>query len=665
MEVFGYEFKKLMFHQKGWLVILVSVTSALLYWILADSPAVPDMELYRPAYDAELSEVEGPLTSEKKVWIDQAFSDVFAARQQLPELYREYYSGSLSESEFKKQEKSLRQSADRYQGLNVLYDQYLYVREAETDRWFLYTNGWDALLADNGPNLFLIAALVLLLVPFLCREYSCQMDLIILTTSRGSQALGIQKSILSLLIAGILSLLLDGLHVLFCMFKYGLPCPDAPIQSLQAFSGCIHEISLGMALGIIVCVRMVGAIFLAAFILAMAALTRKYAPSCFIVFSVLFLPWIALNDTVQYRLPIPLGWLRASGIFRGDETAASITGEEIMVFSHLTVREMIFLTVVALFLIVFCLIIVSRRGRNMLLRFQPSYRIVPILSALLTVLLTGCSDTAGPPPDVTFNSSQASVWYGDGFTVNASSVNMDSGTEIVVRLPDGSEENLVRTPFCEMQSISTAIFGTKESIAYLTSYTPAEDLVRLSERENQTIYRILCVDLTTFHEKVLFEAEAANDNKWAFLNQVQAFFLDEENLYFVLPEEIRQVNRFTHTVTVLDIPVGANIAFDGSRIYYLDETCCLASYDPALGSTEVLKNIAADQFVLGPSGVYYTDLRQGGQLCFYSFTKATTQILYEGPVETLYIEGDTLFFTTSGQEQSINLCSLQFLGSIT
>ena len=115
MEVFGYEFKKLMFHQKGWLIILVSVTSALLYWILADSPAVPDMELYRPAYDAELSEVEGPLTSEKKVWIDQAFSDVFAARQQLPELYREYYSGSLSESEFKKQEKSLRQSADRYQ----------------------------------------------------------------------------------------------------------------------------------------------------------------------------------------------------------------------------------------------------------------------------------------------------------------------------------------------------------------------------------------------------------------------------------------------------------------------------------------------------------------------------------------------------------------------
>ena len=143
-----------------------------------------------------------------------------------------------------------------------------------------------------------------------------------------------------------------------------------------------------------------------------------------------------------------------------------------MAFSHLTVREMIFLTVVTLFLIVFCLAFVSRRGSNMLLRFKPSYRIVPILSVLLTVLLTGCSDTAGPPPDVTFNSSQASVWYGDGFTVNASSVNMDSSTEIVVHLPDGSEENLVRTPFREMQSIATAIFGTKKVLHILLPTRP-------------------------------------------------------------------------------------------------------------------------------------------------------------------------------------------------
>lgn len=616
MELFRFESKKMLIHQKGLLILLAFMAAAVAFWVITDSPAAPDMELYRASYEKELPQVEGALTQEKRNWIENAFSESFRAKQQLPQLYQAYYAGSLSKEEFEAQKATLQESAARYQGLNVLYDQYMYVRGSESDRWLIYTNGWDALLSRDAPNLFFIAALVLLLIPLLCGEYGCGMDQLLLSTGCGSSVMGRQKCVLAILLAAGLSLAFDLLRLAFCALKYGLPCPNAPIQSLQTFENCIFDVSLGNALVIILYVRMAGAVFLASFILAAAALTRNYAPACLTVFSTLLLPWLGLPDTLQYRLPIPLGWLRASGIFRGDK-AASSTGEELL-FRHLAPNELLSHIAAACLLTALFLAIVLKRGRNAMAPFGRAGRIFRFLPLLMVFLLSACGYSADvSAASLPFNSCQAASFCGDGFTVNA-----DSGTGIVVKFSDGREESLLRSPFRGTQDILPAIYGTQDSVICLVSYMVPEDLVRLSERKNRTIYRLVRVDLSSFDETVLFEAEASMENKWAFLNEATAFFLDEKNIYFILPQEIRQVDRRTRTVTALDIPTNQNVAFDGKKIFYLNEACCLTSYDPATGNTEVWEDVAAGAFVLEPGGVSYTDLRKGGRRCFYPLAVA-------------------------------------------
>lgn len=651
MRIFANELNKMIFHQKGWLIISLSITLSMCFWIVSDSPATPDMELYRTAYEEELSHVSGPLSTEKRVWIDDAFSKSFAAKQQLAELYRRYYTGLITEEDFSTQKEVLQQDANRYHGLNVLYDQYLYVRESDTNRWFLYTNGWDAFLSNDSVNLFLIVTLLLMLLPVLCREYDCQMDQLILTAENGSKTLGFLKSLLAILLASGLSLMFDGLHLVFCLYKYGLPLPSAPIQSLRTFAECIYEISLGKALGVIICVHMIGAVFLASFILAVAALTRKYAITCLTIVSALLLPCLALPDTLQYRLPLPLGWLRASGLFRGDEITISADGEKQLVFSHFTKEELVFQMITVLLLIFICCFIVWERNHNFFVDFSHLRHLVLILLVLAVLPLVGCSrkkEVSEPSP--VFNSCQAAFLYGDDFMIN-----IENDTDIIISFSDGSKQKLVRNPFREAQGSISAIYGTRKGIAYLTSNTAAEDLVRLSERENRSIYRILYIDFSTFQEKVLFEVEATKSNAWAFLSQAESFFLDNENLYFILPEEIRQVNRRTHTITALSIPASQNIAFDGSRIYYLNDAYCLAIYDPIRGITTIREDIAADHFLLGPTGIYYTDLRQNRWLCFCSLIDQSSQVLSELSVDSLRIGNDALFFTAFGQELTLKL----------
>ena len=246
MELFRFESKKLLIHQKGLLILLAFMAAAVAFWVITDSPAAPDMELYRASYEKELAQVEGALTQEKRNWIENAFSESFRAKQQLPQLYQAYYAGSLSKEEFEAQKATLQESAARYQGLNVLYDQYMYVRGSESDRWLIYTNGWDALLSRDAPNLFFIAALVLLLLPLLCGEYGCGMDQLLLSTGCGSSVMGRQKCVLAILFAAGSSLAFELLRLAFCALKYGLPCPNAPIQSLQTFENCIFDASTDM-----------------------------------------------------------------------------------------------------------------------------------------------------------------------------------------------------------------------------------------------------------------------------------------------------------------------------------------------------------------------------------------------------------------------------------
>ena len=161
MRIFGFELKKLLFHQWGTAIILFYLL-AQLGLLLGQEPTNQDALLYREEYYHYLDYVSGSYTQEKAEFLETEATRITEAKANLRTLYQQYYIGSVTEDE-------LQSEAQRYQdvlryenGFDVIYDQYLYICEGKENRCFLDTNGWDGLLSEQILDLPLVLAVLLL-----------------------------------------------------------------------------------------------------------------------------------------------------------------------------------------------------------------------------------------------------------------------------------------------------------------------------------------------------------------------------------------------------------------------------------------------------------------------------------------------------------------------
>lgn len=292
MKLFLYEWKKLLFYQKGWLVILVALGLRLCAWVLTDAPAYAQIELYRDAYLDSIEGVEGKLNEEKTAAIESDAARTAAAEDELKQTYLELYAGTISEAECGEKVRELSALADRYRGMNALYEQYLYARQDAENRYLLYPNGWAALLRTGTPDFILLGALFWLIVPLYCRDYGCGMDVLIRTTAEGSRHYARSKFSAALLLAILLRLLFCMAHLGFCAVKYGLTHADYPLQSLEAYADTTGAVSLGGAFLRLTLQRLSGTVLLAALLCLAAAWTRRYAAPCFLLLCVVLFFWL-------------------------------------------------------------------------------------------------------------------------------------------------------------------------------------------------------------------------------------------------------------------------------------------------------------------------------------------------------------------------------------
>lgn len=318
-------------------------------------------------------------------------------------------------------------------------------------------------------------------------------------------------------------------------------------------------------------------------------------------------------------------------------------------------QAILFLFIVSIVLIIFCLLYVWKRGCNAWLPLpSPIYRWL-----LLTVvlLLAGCkADPHIEEPFQPHNIAPLSFtkeWYGE--CAMAESQGIREATDIVLTFSDGRQDSLIRNPFKQYQSYRVSIFGTNNTVYYITSLNSSESLIRYSERKGQSVFRIMGFNIQNCSESIVFEEIVEKDNKWSFLNNTKDFFLDNQNIYIVMPEDVYQVNRLTHDIVALNISTQYNIAYDGTSIYYLDQSLCLAKYMPDSGERSVFYDLAVGQFVLGPTGVYYTDLRQNEQLYFNALDGTESQLISTGHVTELQIRKDKLIYVIDQQEIELKI----------
>lgn len=657
MRTFLFECKKMIIFRKGWIVILLTFAAALGYWQVSDTPAYEAIEIYRDDYEYFLQNVNGRLTEEKRNYIEAAATQAASANKKRTQLYLDFYAGKVSEDQLKRELPELCDATEHYGGVNALYDQYIYVRQQPESRYMVYPNGWAALLGDSKAYIFLMLALFALIIPLFCDEYICEMDRLTITTFNGSKNLGIQKSVLAALTAVIISIFITIERWLFCLIKYGLPDAGCPIQSLECYANCPYSISMGQAFVVLTILQTAGAVYLAMLTCCAAVLTRRYAASCLLALCVMGIPSLAFSDSLQFHLPLPLSFLRAIGFLLGSETVIDdITGEKTIVFSPVTIPQMLALCFVSFLIIVLCYIYIRHGGQNKIL-VQRSRLGMPLFAFFFSLLVfSGCgaADQFGESK-FPFNSYSPGFYKEDNFSVEVRRDGMSAG--ILLQKEEENTVNLVRSPFRVSQTTGNCIYGNNGRVYYMYSFSEDAANIRLSRRNVKTTVRVMCVSIDSMEEYCVFEASYSNGSEWSFLLFTQCFFIDEEYIWFVTQDAVWQVDRLTHRRELMDIPLNGNIAYDGHYIYYIDDIMRLCCRDTAEETVKKVGDVAAASYALTSDGIFYANLRDHNYLYFYDPDSLELRLIDESPVISLTVAGDELRYYVSGEAgaQTLNL----------
>ena len=627
MRVFGFETGKLLFHQRGMVIVVLYLLFqfGLLLGSTADNP---DAVLHQEGYDYYLAQVSGPYTEEKAAFLEEESRRITQAKALLNSLYQEYYSGMITEPE-------LRSRAEEYQsvlhyegGFNVVYDQYLYVCEGKENRCFVDTNGWAGLLGTGALDLSLVLVVILLAAPVFCREYACKMDSLALTTLNGRKNYVRDKILLVLLMVSAVCLAGVALQCCFYAFRYGLPHGDYTIQSVKIFGSSTKRLSLWEAFGLLTIFRLYGALFLALMVLAAAALSRQYAMTVFLPSVCVFIPWMGLPKQLQYMIPFPLPFLLGTGFIQGNSvTTDALTGEKITAFQELNAGDIIRLLFLSVIVCLLCLWVIRWRNRTVLSRSRRSLHYILALALASVLALGGCSAMGPKEGKVNFNSHTSGIYEIDDYYVY-----IEKSTLWVENLSTGEVTELIRNPLTSGY-VGLGIFGIGHDVFYTLIQNDSYAGKLADSTGNVSQISVMQINLDTFEETVAYEKQQVNTVLGINIKEgdlpeslyIGYFFLSE-NAWYVFYNGVRRIDLRTGKTTMLDIPASSNVAFDGVYIYYVDSQYALCRLDPEDGKTTRWTDIAVYDFCLNEDVLYYIDMRLGNKLYAMS-TDGTGRIL--------------------------------------
>lgn len=343
--MFLYEWKKLLLRRGGIWLLLLFFVGEIAISVLFCQPYDRVLEQNREVYDRYLSSVNGPLTQQKREFIESEMARLNDVHMQLSQLNSNYYQGKIPQDEYQAQLAELTQQDADYTGFAKLYTQYIYVREVPERRYFLYTGGWERLLTDWDPDYLLLLVLVLLLTPVFCEEYESRMDQILLTQKRsaGAQVLWKAAAVGSLTV--LLTAAAQLCRVITYGVAYGLPNGNYPLESLVSFGASVKGLSILQGFFLQFALKELGYLYCALTILALSVLLKKFALTLMAGLIALPLPFLTLRDTFVL-VPIPGPWALTVG------TVYLSPSQELIGFTEMTPLQLgLFVLAVAVLMV--------------------------------------------------------------------------------------------------------------------------------------------------------------------------------------------------------------------------------------------------------------------------------------------------------------------------
>ena len=312
--LFRSETKKLLLTQKGLLILLVCLLLKAIF--LGCFPELKDsrIQLSQKQYNKYLAQLQGENTPEKTAWIIAEYESCRETINSKEFMEDQYRLGELTEEEWSAYTEELNQAYLHKNATEIFREkaeQFLEQLQELPPAHYIYEYGWQTVyVLQQFPDVFLIAALLLLSAQCFSVEISAGMLPVLLSARNGRRQLFLGKLFALLLTSLIAALVFDGLELAVFSSRGWLNDPGVPIYSVSAMTECTLIFSLFQGYLFSLFARSAAALLFSALVFGCSVWGKNVSNMIFLGLCILVIPM--LWDT-------PLMSYTHSGLLRGSQ----------------------------------------------------------------------------------------------------------------------------------------------------------------------------------------------------------------------------------------------------------------------------------------------------------------------------------------------------------
>lgn len=544
------ELHKIFIRQKGICFLLVLLLFKIVYVVCSGYDShymIDENETYYLDY---IRQYEGEITEQKQKKIEEEYDNI-----------NHSVDSSLVSSQKKK-------------AFQVIYHQYIYEKE-KGGGVMLDTRGWQSILEHDDLDFFMIICIVIISCILFCTEYESEMNILLLSSKRGKHYTTGIKILLGILSGAVFSLLFQMVNLFYLNATVGLAHGDYPLKSLEMFEGTQYTISLKDAVVLVVSIRVLGGMLLAAMAMLAAILLKKKSLSMIVGFVLVLMPELLFSrESVGYYLPLPLGFCRACGYLWPDDYVAVIAeqGIERQCIFH-EISKTAFAGCLIFFMmqiVLYCLLCFMFFTKSYLKFLAFKKRVCCFFIIVMIVYsFSGCGLSHGGQESfkIEIEDNQYICQLEEG-TIEID----DENNTIIYTDGEGKENNLLRNVFPIDLSVHN-IFVNGEDCYYLLENDNDSGIcvrkINMNDFTDVLIYSSIEENIEDFYG--LKTEERDTEEIFEDTEETKWFFVSERYIYLKKKYYIKQINRKSGLQKIVAEHVSdGKVTYNNGKIIYMD-----------------------------------------------------------------------------------------------
>lgn len=293
-----------------WAVKIISIINSPVY-------INTEIEQLHKEYTTYISQYEGKYSQSAEQIYDD-YNDIVKAGEELSILFGQLDNKEINADTYKEKTAELNKCMQRSKLVTLAKEELDYVKESPQDRWVMYINGWEAFMAKERLDYTLVIAVVFLVLILFVFDTELGVASLTLSTVNGRSKAYFSKQLILIVFIISASLILLGTELIYFAVKYGLPCMNAPIQSLISFRESPLNISIVEGVLMMTFFRIIGYTLLAQITVLISEASKKLWIAAVISGGIIFIPFAILNGKKQRFFFQPLGMILGNGYLKGD-----------------------------------------------------------------------------------------------------------------------------------------------------------------------------------------------------------------------------------------------------------------------------------------------------------------------------------------------------------